>query len=435
MVDVAATVLGVLLALVVLALIGGGTFYAYLLKIAGVTPDPAQSEKVKAAFDSLLSPLVCTILILVCALIPIIFFSTGFFTDTINQSWNYSQASIIGIISVIVLKVFGSTWIADLSKKIVGWLPNLPSFRVPDPSDATKTIWSLSFGAIWRTIVWVILVGGIIVAGPITSSLVGGAQWGEGITLGVTVPFIAMLLAGNGYLGTFSEMTKSMTGGGTFQINPYPEGLCDVPGFGWAANPIAPASIVLTQSIAWYHLVKNWDLGYGSQSAALGSVSGAVFLLQWWALNLKGCLGSYRAGFYSPIIAYLLAVGIGGAGYEVIKNLPSLPGSSTGSASGTTPAPVNPTGLVCPAGQTPNTQGYCVPGSCPTGQVMSSDGSGKCVAMLGPSGEQKVPVGGTRNTSSGLVGSGQSAPVDPDQDAFVCEAYKDGELVTSTIVE
>jgi hypothetical protein len=30
--------------------------------------------------------------------------------------------------------------------------------------------------------------------------------------------------------------------------------------------------------------------------------------------------------------------------------------------------------------------------------------------------------------------AGQSQPVD-DNDQFVCEAYKDGELVTSTIVE
>ena len=49
--------------------------------------------------------------------------------------------------------------------------------------------------------------------------------------------------------------------------------------------------------------------------------------------------------------------------------------------------------------------------------------------MLGPGGSQfveQILVGGQQNTS---------APVDDDQDAFVCEAYKDGELITSTIVE
>jgi hypothetical protein len=359
----------------------------------------------------------CTILLLICALIPMLYFSGGFFTDTINQSWNYSQASLVGLGAVFFTMIFGSTRFADFSKKIVGWLPN---FRMPDPTDPAKTIWSFYTKSAegkdvlswWQLIkltgIWGLLIGGIVLLGPVISSLVGGAQWGEGITLGLAVPLVLILLAGNGLLGKFSIATGgAMKGGSTLSINPYPEGLCDVPGFGWASNPVAPASVILTQTIAWYYLIKNWDTGNSSNSIALGTSSAVIFLLQWYALNLKGCLESYSSGSWSPLIGYLISMGIAGAGYEVIKHLPT---SSSGipSGGGTPPKP-SPNGPICV-----------------NGTVMAPDGT--CVKPIGPGGSKfviPIAVGGEQKTSE---------PVD-DQDAFVCEAYKDGELVTSTIVD
>jgi hypothetical protein len=102
-------------------------------------------------------------------------------------------------------------------------------------------------------------------------------------------------------------------------------------------------------------------------------------------------------------------VGLGGAGYELIKNLPSFGGGGGGGPS--VPPVPTPDGMVCPKGY------YMSP-------------SGDCVPKPGPGGlpnSVSIPVGETQQE--------KSLPVEEDQDAFVCEAYKDGELVTSTIVD
>ena len=56
---------------------------------------------------------------------------------------------------------------------------------------------------------------------------------------------------------------------------------------------------------------------------------------------------------------------------------------------------------------------------------------GNCAPILGPGGKQKTPLESIINVGGDNT---VSQPVD-DSDQFVCEAYKDGELVTSTIVD
>jgi len=410
MVDVTAAVLGTVLALVVVVtVIGGGSFYAYVLNTAGIVKDPLQEEKIKKAFDTVLSPIVCTFLILLCALIPIVFFSSGFVTDTIDQSWNYSNGAVVGLVSLIALMIFGSTKFADFSKSILGFLPSKPDFTIPDPSDATKTITNIWPIVKWLA-VWIPLVIGIIILAPVISGLTG-SKIAEGVTIPISVLLILVLVAGNGLLAKFTPEGAPMSGGSTFQIHPYPEGLCDVPGFGWAANQVAPASIVLTQTIAWYFMMRNFDTGNNSSAAALGGVSASVFALQWWALNLKGCLDSYTWKFWAPLVGYVLSIGLGAAGYEAVKSISVYTQSSkAGTPSGPKVKPTpGPNGPICTGGMVLDPDGYCVP-------------------KLGPGGtgpEIPISVGGQQKTSE---------PVD-DQDAFVCEAYKDGELITSTIVE
>lgn len=366
-------------AIIVASIIGGGVFLA-------------MKDKVPTLDD-----LVCTALILISALIPLGLFSSGFFIDFINQSYQYSTGSIVGFFGALATSIFGSSAFADFSKKLVGFLP---SVKGPDGS-----ISYLGVGVL-------VLILGLLAGGSGAAFGAGGTQWGEGITIGVVTPIVLILLGGYGLLGAFSpeNAPAPMMGGSTFQINPYPSGYCDVPGFTWAANKMAPVSIVLTQTILWFHMIQDWATGDSNHTIMMGTGSLLIFALQWLGLSKNGCLESYRSGVYSPIVSLIISIAVAGASYGVLKNMPATTGLSG-------PATVKP----MPA----------IPGSsklvCPGGYKLAPNGD--CERILGPGGskfEAQILVGGQQNTS---------APVDEDQDAFVCEAYKDGELITSTIVE
>ena len=179
--------------------------------------------------------------------------------------------------------------------------------------------------------------------------------------------------------------------------------MCSLPGFEWLENTVAPQGIVMSMTVLWYLLIELWDTGRTSQSIALGVVTGVVFLLQGAVLYKNNCLAPYKYGIYSIPISLVMAITFASSSYFIQKSF--LGGSSGG-------APVPPTST--PTGP-----------KCPDGTVMNSDGT-MCLPVLGG------------KTSQVGVGAGapseKSAPVN-DDDQFVCEAYKDGELVTSTVVD
>ena len=187
---------------------------------------------------------------------------------------------------------------------------------------------------------------------------------------------------------------------------------CSLPGFEWLENTVAPQGIVMSMTILWYLLIELWDTGSSGQSAALGVTTAIVFILQWLVMARYGCLTSYRYTVYSPLIALVMAITFAGSSYGIQKVMRGGSTSSSGGMSGTI-RPVFSGGV----------NGTFV---CPPGTGLSPDGS-ECLPLpgFGGGGEEKVAVGGKND---------QSSPVN-DQDQFVCEAYKDGELVTSTIVD
>jgi hypothetical protein len=183
---------------------------------------------------------------------------------------------------------------------------------------------------------------------------------------------------------------------------------CSLPGFEWLENTIAPQGIVMSMTILWYLMIELWDTGSGGQSAALGVTTAIVFIVQWLVLAKNGCLTNYTYTVYSPLIALVMAITFAGTSYGIQKAIGFNSGSSSGGMNG------------------PITGGVNTKFICPSGTGLSPDGS-TCIPLpgFGGGGEQRVPVGGKNQ---------QSQPVN-DQDQFVCEAYKDGELVTSTIVD
>ena len=179
--------------------------------------------------------------------------------------------------------------------------------------------------------------------------------------------------------------------------------MCSLPGFEWLENTVAPQGIVMSMTVLWYLLIELWDTGRTSQSLALGMVTTVVFLLQGAVLYKNNCLAPYKYGIYSILISLVMAITFASSSYFIQKTF-------TGGSSGGGPVPPTPT----PTGP-----------KCPDGTVMNSAGNMCLPVLAGASSRVGVGVGGS---------SEKSSPVN-DDDQFVCEAYKDGELVTSTIVD
>jgi hypothetical protein len=211
-------------------------------------------------------------------------------------------------------------------------------------------------------------------------------------------------------------------------IEPFPEGttfpgppppmeggatdLCSLPGFEWLENKIAPQGIVMSMTVLWYLMIELWDTGAAPQSMALGITSVITFGLQWFVLQNSNCLTSYKYGSYSPIIALIMGITFAGTSYGIQKQISKYRGTSS--------VPPVPSG----------TPGTFV---CPTGTVPSPSGD-SCVNKLGPGGTMPSGFGSSTETIT-VGGSNEKTQAVDDNDQFVCEAYKDGELVTSTIVE
>jgi len=180
--------------------------------------------------------------------------------------------------------------------------------------------------------------------------------------------------------------------------------MCTLPGFEWLENTIAPQGIIMSMTVLWYLMIELWDSGAASQSIALGATTGAVFILQSLVLYNNNCLRAYKYGNVSVIISLFMAITFAASSYFIQKRFLSGSPASSGSSSPPVPTPSGP--------------------KCPDGTVLNSSGT-MCLPTLPGTSGKKVSVGDP---------SGTSAPVS-DDDQFVCEAYRDGEVVTSTIVE
>ena len=158
---------------------------------------------------------------------------------------------------------------------------------------------------------------------------------------------------------------------------------CSLPGFAWLENDIAPQGIVMSMTILSYLLYELWDHGLFEQSIGLSVTTGIVFLIQSIHLVGNGCLENYRYKNWSILVALAIAIGAGTSSYAIQKRILG-------------------------------------------GVVMPSTNSKQTLGTTSNSGFETIINVGEK--------SAQSQPVN-DQDQFVCEAYKDGELVTSTIVD
>lgn len=166
---------------------------------------------------------------------------------------------------------------------------------------------------------------------------------------------------------------------------------CSIPGLESAESPYFPTAIMSTCIIAAYYMCWAWSTGYKSSTPLLLSFT-VVLVLQSITFVAGECLASYIPPFGSSLLIFLIPVLLGLA-------IGSISFAATGQRSNYNPFNIP---LSSPAAAVP---------SCPDG---SAPVNGACQYKGGSGHSQPVQAGGDENT-------------------FVAELYKNGQLVTQSI--
>ena len=316
-------------------------------------------------------------------LFPYIFLLAGPIIDAINANYMYTKASVVGILTVIITALFGSDKFASIAESVTSYIPRIwTPFSAPVPPGVSW--WSqVNFGGV---LVWLIL--GAIVFIPMMVGQLSAWAWTSSVA--ISSLFIITALAGNGLLGdskytpTLLMPGRSSTSAGITKLD-----VCTTPGLEQLQTRFAPIGILLTSSILTSHMFEAIDTGNNDVAITTGSLTALSFLIELGVLYTNGCLQDYKYTF-APLISLLLGAGSGATAYYTMKQIGQESFTQKSSDGGVFhPPPIAP-------------------------QKTSQSKSDK-----------KIVVGPQPDISE---------PVD-DQDAFVCEAYKDGELITSTIVD
>jgi hypothetical protein len=341
---------------------------------------------------------------------PNTLFAYGFIADIMNGRYHYSVASIAALGGMFTNKVVGG-YLVDAIMYVLSFI---------------GTQFAKLSSGVQALVATAAAVGTAVVAGPAVVAAAPGIEMTAMATpaaVAAAAPVIAAPAAAAA-VGTAAASSLPLPP----LVQPFPEGtvmpgppppmqggatdLCSLPGFEWLENKIAPQGIVMSMTVLWYLMIELWDTGAGPQSMALGITSAITFGLQWFVLHRSNCLTSYKYGTYSAIIAVIMGITFAGTSYGIQKQIAKYRGTSS--------VPPVPSGK---------------PGTfvCPPGTVQSLSGDA-CVNKLGPGGTAPSGFGASESIIN-VGGSNEKTQAVDDNDQFVCEAYKDGELVTSTIVE
>lgn len=316
-------------------------------------------------------------------LTPYMFFLAGPIIDAINSKFMYSKASLVGIITVIIISLFGSDTFARKAGDIIGFIPRIYTpFTGQAPAGAS---W-------WNQISWAGVLSWLVITAAVFIPMMVGklSGWAWGSSIAIAGVFILTMLAGNGLLGDTVP----------FNGNPFPatatsagitnNNLCVTPGLEILQTRFAPAGIILTTSILSAHMFEGIDTKNNSAAIVAASTTAIAFCIEFATMISKGCLNDYKYGAVSPFISLGIGYAAGAIAYYTMKQVGQESFTSSSSDGGV----------------------FHPPPSAPAKTSQSKS-------------DTKIVVGPPADTSE---------PVD-DQDAFVCEAYKDGELITSTIVD
>jgi hypothetical protein len=164
---------------------------------------------------------------------------------------------------------------------------------------------------------------------------------------------------------------------------------CTVPGFESIESQFSPQGIVLPTAIFMYLIMDFGTKRSASSNIGIGIIFPAFLLIQYAVMRSSGCFDKYywSDSFLTVLTAFIVGTTFGISAWGIVKTFfPSHLPSGAGTPSS---APSSPSGSLAPI----------------------------------------LPPGGSSNPNVGTC----SAP--NDQDQFVCDAYKNGQKITSTLVE
>jgi uncharacterized membrane protein YgdD (TMEM256/DUF423 family) len=153
---------------------------------------------------------------------------------------------------------------------------------------------------------------------------------------------------------------------------------CSFPGLENFDNKWAPQNILVVTAVMFYYMIGEWESGNANRTVAPGLTLLVTVLAQFGTMYSSGCLDP----IWSPAVAIVAGAVFGISGYHITK---AINGSSTPFI----------------ANQTTKTAGGFSGVEAPTDATKPADGS-KCAQAN-------------------------------DDDQFVCDLYKNGELVTTTV--
>lgn len=311
------------------------------------------------------------------SLVPYAVFLAGPIVDIMSSRFMYTKASLVGFAMVLVVAFVGSNGVASFMSN---WVPSVTS--------------SATGVSEWNTTGLIIAgVGVLASAALIATPIALGNRLVSTITPAIGFALLFLLGAANGLLGDASETIRVVTGdSSTSYAGITIEDVCATPGLGCVQTVFAPTGILLNTTILACHFFEALDTGNTQGMAAVGAVGATTFIIELLTLISKGCISAYKYTYGAPFISLGLGVGAGAGAYYAMK-------------------------AYAQEMFTPSDQSGGVFHPPPPVQKATKTDSEKL--------STKIVVGPQPETSE---------PVD-DQDAFVCEAYKDGELITSTIVD
>jgi len=166
---------------------------------------------------------------------------------------------------------------------------------------------------------------------------------------------------------------------------------CTIPGLESAESPYFPTAVMSTCIVAFYYLCWAWSTGSKSSNILLATF-GTILALQVVTFGFGECFASYQAPYGSSLLIILMPILLGAA-------IGSISFAATGQQSRYNPFNIP---LSSPSAAIP---------TCPNG---GSPLNGVCPNTGGSGHSQQVQGGGDENT-------------------FVAELYKNGQLVTDSI--
>lgn len=272
-----------------------------------------------------------------------------------------------------IFSTIGVVILAVLAKFVyVGFNPAYPA------GPTTETIFKFSL-INWFRVLYYFLPYGLFLFGTIYDGLVRKIKFFPAGFIGLGVVLL------NHSLSNF----LSRSGVGSIDSD-----VCGIPGMSTWGSDFAPQNISFTATVLSY--IAAYITNSQTDSSYTGSAWAGVFavwFLQLIAFNWNGCDTSKRDGWTFIVFP------------KAEKFIPPILGLMSGLLWG---------GL----------SGYLI------SKYVTGDTAG-----VGLASEAKQSLGGPAMApTSGTPGAGKCSSTDSD-DQFVCEAYKNGELVTSTIVE